>query len=73
MYDETSNIDIKFDIYFGGNTLLAFQIGNAGAAGTGLQPAKVNIIIPPYTDVKVTAQGSTSDFSIGITGRIYRD
>jgi len=72
MYDIATNIDIKFDIYFGGNALLGFVIGNAGSAGSGLQPSKVNIIIPPYTDVKVTCQGSTSPFSVGITGRIYR-
>jgi len=71
MYNETSNIDLKFDIYFGGNTLLNFTVGNA-ATIYSQQPVKVNIIIPPYTEVKITCQGNNSNMSAGITGRIYR-
>jgi len=71
MYDESANIDIKFDIYFNDLSVASFIIGNAGAAGTGLQPAVVNVIIPPLTKIKATCQGSSSNFTVGLTGRVY--
>ena len=35
MYDETTNLDIKFNIYLNEISVVAFIIGNAGSAGTG--------------------------------------
>jgi len=71
MYDETLNVDIKFDIYFNDLSIASFIIGNAGSSGTGLQPAVVNVIIPPLTKIKATCQGSNSNFTVGLTGRVY--
>jgi hypothetical protein len=72
MYDESANIDINFDVNFNDESIASFIIGNAGSAGTGLQPAVVNVIIPGGTKVKATCKGSNSNFTVGFTGRVYQ-
>jgi len=71
MYDETTNLDIKFNIYLNEISVVAFIIGNAGSAGTGLQPSDVRLIIPPNSRVRTTCQGSTSGFVSNMVGRVY--
>jgi len=71
MYDETSNVDIAFDILFNNESIASFIIGNAGSSGTGLQPAVVNVVIPGGTKVKATCKGNSSKFTVGFVGRVY--
>jgi len=72
MYDETANASIDFEVNFNDESIASFIIGNAGSAGTGLQPAVVHVIIPGDTRVKVTCKGNSSNFTVAFTGRVYR-
>jgi len=66
--------DLFYTIYFNGVVSQAYIVGGAK---TYTSPDNlIPLIIPPYTEVKVTAkdvtQASTIENTISITGRIYK-
>ena len=65
--------DFQYKIFFNGGVIQSYIIG-------GAKPTSHNeiwLVIPPYTEVKITAaditQGSSIQNCISLAGRIYRD
>lgn len=67
------NEDYEFRIYFNDNVVFSAIFGNQSQNEIGSWP--IPIIIPPYTNVKVTldniADTDSRVWTVGITGRVY--
>jgi len=69
----TSGVDYFYRIYFNEVIIYFFNITRFSAAVEDLKDA-VNILIPPFTKVKMTAESNrsgTDDFCWILTGEVY--
>ena len=75
-YVENAANSFDYSILFNGNSIAGYLVGGAGTQANDNQDnAPLNIIIPPLTDVQITAKNISSaderDQIATLTGRVY--
>jgi len=73
-YGTPSSDDMQYKIYFNG--IIVMQVGVSGAVDQGnWQTMLYHFVIPPYTNIKITAQNTTSVTeriqTAILTGKVY--
>jgi len=67
--------DIRFKVFMNDETIYETQVGNASATYLSQNTVYVEIIVPPFTKLKITAHDLTAAASINasavFTGRVY--
>jgi len=78
MYASSANDPFKYRIYLNEAVIAQFGVSMSGdysQSEVGPEQDAVRLIIPPYTEVKMTAENDgsgTTDQCVACQGRIYR-
>jgi len=74
-YGPPESDNMQYKIYFNGIVVMAFAMSGSVDSGNW-QGMLYHFIIPPYTNIKVTAQNTTStterDQTASLTGKVYK-
>jgi len=73
-YGEISSVDFTPRIYLNNQVISQpVQRGGATSNEAEINPTPVHVIIPPFTEVKITMQSNSGgrEFGARITGRVY--
>ena len=74
-YNANASDNYKYKIYFNGVVVFGYFVGHGSAEGSGYPDTPVYVIIPPNTDLKVTAENISSGSDLAqnavLTGRVY--
>ena len=75
-YNANASDNYHYKIYFNNTEVFSYLVGHGSAEGSEHPDNVIPLIIPPYTQIKITAEnlssGSSYDQMVMITGRIHR-